>query len=249
LIKLHEVARLETGPGPSAYRHFEGERATTVEADVDTDATTSLAVNEAVTAHLRDLENRFPGMRISVGGEAKESRESITNILTTFVIAFIGIYFLLILLFNSFTQPFLVLIAVPFGFVGVIVALALHGEPLGFLALIGAVGLGGVVVNDSLVLVNHLNDLRKQFPDMPMRELVATGTTNRLRAILLTTLTTVVGLLPLAYGIGGSDLYMSPMALALGYGLLFATPTTLILVPCLYMIFYDLGRAFGREKT
>jgi multidrug efflux pump subunit AcrB len=248
LINLRQVASLETGPGPSAYRHFEGQRTTTVEADVNTDVTTSLEVNAAVMAYFRDLEKRFPGMRISVGGEAEESRESITNIFTTFVIAFIGIYFLLILLFNSFTQPFLVLIAVPFGFVGVIVALVIHGEPLGFLALIGAVGLAGVVVNDSLVLVNHLNDLRKQFPDMPIRELVATGATNRLRAILLTTLTTVVGLLPLAYGIGGSDIYMAPMALALGYGLLFATPTTLILVPCLYMIFYDLGRVFRREN-
>ncbi len=160
-----------------------------------------------------------------------------------------GIYFLLILLFNSFTQPILVLIAIPFGFVGVILALAIHNEPLSFLAMIGSVGLVGVVVNDSLVLVNHLNELRKQFPDMERRKLVAMGGTNRLRAIVLTTLTTVAGLLPLAYGWGGTSLYMSPMALTLGYGLLFATPVTLMLVPCLYMMFWDLERVFKRKKA
>ena len=247
LIRLRQVAQLKTGPGPSAYRHYDGERTTTVEADVDTDVTTSLEVTNAVLAQFSDFEERYPGLRLHVGGEAEETRESIVNLVTTFLIAFIGIYFLLILLFNSFSQPFLVMIAIPFGFVGVILALAIHGESLGFLSMIGAVGLMGVVVNDSLVMVSHLNELRKQNPDEDMRKLVARGATNRLRAIILTTLTTVVGLLPLAYGLGGTSLYMSPMALTLGYGLLFATPITLILVPCLYMIFYDIGRVFRRK--
>ncbi len=249
LIKLREVARLKTGPGPSAYRHFDGERSTTVGADVDTDITTSLEVTTAVIAQFADIEERYPELRLQIGGEAEESSKAITNLITTFLIAFIGIYFLLVLLFNSFTQPFLVMIAIPFGFVGVILALAIHGEQLGFFALIGAIGLMGVVVNDSLVLVSHLNEQRKLFPDMPMRELVAMGASNRLRAIVLTTLTTVAGLLPLAYGLGGKSLFMSPMALTLGYGLLFATPITLILVPCLYMIFYDIGRIFNRKQS
>jgi len=249
LIKLKEVARLKIGPGPSTYRHFDGERVTTVEADVDTDIITSLEVNQMVLGHFSDYEDRFSGVRLRVGGEAEESRESIANIMTTFTIAVVGIYFLLILLFNSFTQPLLVLIAIPFGFVGVILALALHKEPLSFLAMIGSVGLVGVVVNDSLVLVNHLNELRKQFPDMDRRKLVAMGGSNRLRAIVLTTLTTVAGLLPLAYGWGGTSLYMAPMALTLGYGLLFATPVTLVLVPCLYMMFWDVERLFKRKKA
>jgi len=246
LIKLREVAELEVGPGPSTYRHLDGERVTTVEADVNTDVTTSLEVTAGLLASFSGAEEKYPDVRLSIGGEAEESRESITNIIGAFAIAVIGIYFLLVLLFNSFTQPFLVLIAVPFGFVGVIIGLALHSEPLSFLAMIGAVGLAGVVVNDSLVLVNHLNDLRKTFPDKPLRELVAMGATNRLRAIILTTITTVAGLLPLAYGIGGTNLYMSPMALSLGYGLLLATPITLVLLPCLYLILNDLGRLFGR---
>jgi multidrug efflux pump subunit AcrB len=248
LIKLRDVAGLRQGPGPSAYRHFGGERATTIEADVDTDVITSLEVNQMVLSRFADFEKRYPTLRLRIGGEAEESGESISSIVTAFLIAFIGIYFLLVLLFNSFAQPILVIIAIPFGFVGVILALALHGEPLSFLALIGAVGLMGVVVNDSLVLVNHLNELRKQFPDMEKRALVALGGANRLRAIVLTTLTTVAGLLPLAYGLGGTSLYMSPMALTLGYGLLFATPITLILVPSLYLIFWDFEKLFRREK-
>jgi multidrug efflux pump subunit AcrB len=247
LIPLADVARLKTGPGPNALYHYDGERTTTVEADVDPEVITSI---EAVNLVLRqiDLEKQWSGMKIIVGGEAEESMKSIYSLLITFVIAFVGIYFLLVLLFNSFSQPFLVMIAVPFGLVGVIVALALHHEPISFLAMIGTIGLAGVVVNDSLVLVNHINELKTRKPDEPVLMILAEGTSNRLRAIILTTITTVAGLLPLAYGIGGSALYMAPMALALGYGLLFATPLTLVLVPCLYAVGHDIRTLFSRSK-
>ncbi len=186
-------------------------------------------------------------MRIIAGGEAQETEESMGGLFKTFVIAVVGIYFLLVLLFNSFTQPFLVMVAIPFGIAGVIIAFALHGTPLGFIGMLGVVGLAGVVVNDSLVLVDHINQLRQERPEEGVFELIVEGASNRLRPVLLTTLTTLAGLLPLAYGIGGSDPYMAPMALALGYGLLFATPLTLVLVPCLYMIFHDIGRRVKRE--
>ena len=108
------------------------------------------------------------------------------GLMTTFSIAFIGIYFLLVLLFNSFTQPFMVLFSVPFGLVGVIVAFAWHGEHLSFMGVMGIIGLIGVVVNDSLVLVDHLNELRREKPGQDMRTLVGEGTSDRLRAIILT---------------------------------------------------------------
>jgi multidrug efflux pump subunit AcrB len=131
----------------------------------------------------------------------------------------------------------------------VIVGFSLHHEALGFLGMIGVIGLAGVVVNDSLVLVAHVNELQKRYPDRALRQIVAEGTSNRLRAVLLTTVSTVAGLLPLAYGIGGTDPYMGPMALALGWGLLFATPLTLLLVPCLYMIGEDLQRILPRRAA
>jgi multidrug efflux pump subunit AcrB len=108
--------------------------------------------------------------------------------------------------------------------------------------------MAGVVVNDSLVLVDHLNQLTRRGSASNMKALVASGTADRLRPVLLTTLTTVAGLLPLAYGIGGEDTSMGPMAFALGYGLLFATPITLVLLPSLYMIGYDLKGLFGKAK-
>jgi multidrug efflux pump subunit AcrB len=248
LIKLREVARLETTPGPNALYHFDGERTATVEADVDQDIITPLGATTLMMTHFSDAEDRWPGIRLGVGGEAEESQSSIVELMTAFAIALVGIYFLLVLLFNSYTQPFLVLVSVPFGIIGVIIAFGLHGESLSFLGVMGVIGMIGVVVNDSLVLVNHLNNLRKWNPDWSIRKLVSEGTSHRLRAILLTTLTTVAGLLPLAYGLGGTDLYMQPMALALGYGILFATPLTLVLVPSLYMIGADIGGLFRRKK-
>jgi multidrug efflux pump subunit AcrB len=112
----------------------------------------------------------------------------------------------------------------------------------------GIVGLCGVVVNDSLVLVNHLNRLKKQGGFDSVKQLVSSGTADRLRPIVMTTFSTVVALLPLAYGLGGTALFMAPMALALGWGLIFATPLTLILLPCLYVIGDDITRIFRRNQ-
>ena len=247
LIPLGEVASLEIGPGQSDYRHFDGERTVTIEADLNQEITTPLEVTDQVLAHF-DIDTDWPGLQLGLGGEIFETEESMAGLFQTLIAALVGIYFLLVLLFNSLAQPFLVMAAIPFGITGVIIAFGFHGEPLSFMGIMGIIGLSGVVVNDSLVLVNHLNEKRTNNPDVPIRELVAEGTATRLRAIVMTTLTTVVALLPLAYGIGGSALFMAPMALALGWGLLFATPLTLLLVPCLYMIGQDISTIFKRKK-
>ncbi|MCK4234065.1 efflux RND transporter permease subunit [candidate division WOR-3 bacterium] len=245
LIPLKEVARLEIGPGPADFRHYKGERTVTIEADVDQSIITSLEVTNMVFDHF-DLDRDYPGTRFILGGEVMETEESMANLMKTFVIAAIAIYFVLVLLFNSFSQPFLVMIAIPFGIVGVIIVFALHGEPMSFVGMLGVIGLAGVVVNDSLVLVSHINRLRLKNPNGNVLNVVAQGTANRMRAVILTTFTTVAGLIPLAYGLGGTDPFMAPAALALGYGLLFATPLTLVLVPCLYVIRLDIGRTSGR---
>ena len=247
LIRLSDVARLETGPGPNAFRHFDGERTTTITADVDTDLITSLDATGSVLAHFLDLDKQWDGLKIRAGGEAQETQKSIISLFLTFTIAIIGIYFILTLQFDSFAQPFLVMISIPFAAVGVIFALAIHREALSFSAMMGMIGLAGVVVNDAIVLVSHVNDLRKQRPEESVQELVAEGASDRLRAITLTTLTTVAGVLPLAYGLGGTNLFMAPMGLTLGYGLLFATPLTLVLVPCLYVIGNDIRKIFHRH--
>ena len=248
LVKLKAVTSFSTSPGPTDYHHYDGERTITITADLVPDTMTSLEVTEMVKNHF-DLNQNWQGMRFVVGGEAQETEESMRSLFTTFALAAVGIYFLLVLLFNSFTQPFLVMVASPFGILGVIITFALHGEPFGFVGMLGVIGLAGVVVNDALVMVNHINKLKEQRPSERVFDIVVEGASNRLRVVILTTLTTIAGLMPLAYGFGGTDPYMAPMALALGYGLLFATPLTLILVPCLYMIFQDIGRRVKRERN
>lgn len=248
LTPLNQLAYFETTEGPANISHYKGDRSIAVSGDIDKDITTPLKVSQAVQEHF-DIERDYPGMRLDVGGEAHESEKSLKELLAIFGIAIIGVYFLLILLFNSLWQPILVMMAVPFGIIGVIIGFAVHDQALGFLAMTGIVGLTGVVVNDSLVLVNHVNELHQRDPSKSLREIVTQGATDRLRAILLTTISTVVGLMPLAYGVGGADPFMSPMALALAWGLLFSTPLTLALLPCLYLIGNDIGNLFRKEKV
>jgi multidrug efflux pump subunit AcrB len=248
LIRLGEVARIQAGPGLNAYRHFDGDRTTTITGDVDTSVTTSLAATTSVLAAFGDLRDKWPGMSIVAGGEAEETQASIVSLFSTFIIAIVGIYFLLVLQFKSFTQPFLVMFTIPFGAIGVIFALTAHNENISFAGMMGMIGLAGVVVNDAIVLLTHVNELRKQRPEADLRQLVAEGASDRLRAITLTTTTTVAGVLPIAYGLGGTNLFMAPMALTLGYGLIFATTLTLILVPCMYMIGDDMRRLLRKKK-
>ncbi len=240
LTPLRHVAKFVSAPGPAVFTHYKGDRSITITGDINKDVTTALKVSRAVQAAF-DVERDYPGMSLVIGGEAEESQQSVNELMVIMGIAVVGIYLLLVLLFNSVFQPLMVMTAIPFGLVGVIIGFNIHDESLGFLAMIGIVGLAGVVVNDSLVLVAHINELRKKHPDMNLREIVAQGTANRLRAVVLTTVSTVAGLMPLAYGIGGADPYMGPMALALAWGLLFATPLTLLLIPCLYLVGQDIS--------
>jgi multidrug efflux pump subunit AcrB len=249
-IRLEEVAEFSIDAGPSNVYHFDNERAITVTADVAKELTTPLLVTGKATEGI-DLDRDWPGMRLVVGGEAEESAESMGSLVVAFIAAAVGIYLLLLLLFDSTTQPIMVMIAIPFGLVGVIVAFAMHQQAFGFLAMLGVVGLTGIVVNDSLILVNLVNRLKDTRPDISAHERIVDSTKTRLRPIVLTSITTVAGLLPMAYGLGGSDPFSAPMALAMGYGILFATPITLILIPCLLAVTEDLhafvNRLFGRQ--
>ena len=254
MIKLSEVAKLVYGSGTTMINHYENERSITVTADIKKinakAVTTPGKVTEDIVKNF-DLMKDYPGIRLKVGGEAEESENAWKDLMITFSIAILAIYFLLVLLFNSLAQPLMVMIAIPFGVVGIIIAFAVHNAQLGFLGMIGLIGMAGVVVNDSLVMVDHLNMLTKgnNLNAEEYRRTIAKGASNRLRSIILTTVTTVFGMIPLVYGIGGENVFMQPMALALGYGLLFATPVTLMLVPSLYMIGYDIKNLFRKKKV
>jgi multidrug efflux pump subunit AcrB len=247
LIPLRQVARFTEGPGPANLYHYEGERTITVSGDVVVGVLTALQVVELVNERF-NIDRDWPGLRLVIGGEAEKTQEMVTSLLIAFSMAAVGVYFVLILLFNSLTRPILVMLAIPFGLVGVIVTFALHSEPMGFMAMLGVIGLSGVVVNDSLLLVNFVLHLQSTRPDTAFLRHVAEGSATRLRPILVTSISTVAGLLPLAYGLGGADQFGSTMALAMGYGILFATPLTLILLPCFLMIHNDIGRVGGRIR-
>ena len=234
-VKLQEVADFHVDAGPSNFYHYDNERTITVSANIDKEKTTSLLATAAVLDAI-DIQSDWPGMRIITGGEAEETQKSMGSLVIAFAVAAVGIYLVLLLLFNSLTQPLVVMFAVPFGLIGVIFAFAVHGEAIGFLAMLGVIGLVGIVVNDSLILVSLVNRIRETEPDVSAKTAIVNATKLRLRPILLTSLTTVAGLLPMAYGIGGSDPFSAPMALAMGYGILFATPLTLILIPCLLLV-------------
>ena len=192
----------------------------------------------------------YPQVSIITAGGAQESIDSLQDFLRAFVVAIIGIFLLLAILFNSYSQPMLVLAAVPFSLIGVIWAFYFHGEPLSFFALTGSLALMGVIVNDSLVMVSHLNYIRDKSAQLEEKKVwIARGSRDRLRAVVLTTLTNMAGVLPLAYGIGGTDVFLQPMVLALGYGLIFGTFLTLILLPCMYLMNYDFINMLGRIRA
>ena len=238
-VNLRDIADFPVEPGPSNSYHYDNERAITVTANIEKGVTTPVIATERVIDQI-DIDRDWPGMRIGAGGEAEETQKSMGSLVVAFLAAAVGIYLVLLLLINTLMQPLIVMLAVPFGLIGVIFAFAVHGHSIGFLAMLGVIGLTGIVVNDSSILVNLANRLFADGKHDPAGSVIVEAPRYRLRPILLTSITTVVGLLPMAYGVGGSDPFSAPMALAMGYGILFATPLTLVLLPCLLLIGKDL---------
>ena len=236
LIPLSRIVVQENTKSVTVLSHVDGKRLITVTANVDEEVLTPRAAVAKVREKATELPKIRPGYKVHYGGESEGTEESLDSLMEAFTVAVLLIFIILASLFRSLLQPLVVLAAVPFSLIGVILAFLAHGEPLSFLALMGIIGLAGVVVNDSIVLVDFANKLREAHPDMPLKEVVLKASGLRLRAILLTTITTVFGLLPTAYGLGGYDPFLIPMTLSFAWGLLFATTLTLGLVPMLYYL-------------
>lgn len=248
-VPLKQFSSIQYIDGEPDFNHFDGQRSVLVSGSVDDQVTTSQAVIKQVLKQL-NAAVLYPDVRILNEGGAKETQKSMKSLLKAFIMAVFAIFLLLVLLFNSYTQPLLVLSAIPFSAIGVIWAFFLHAQALSFFAMLGGLALIGVIVNDSLVMVSHLNYLKQKLSTTtPVFEWVVRGAKERLRAVVLTTLTTLAGVIPLAYGIGGSDFLLQPIALSLGYGLLFGTLMTLVLLPCLYLMNYEFVNWIERKKT
>jgi len=184
---------------------------------------------------------------LNFDGEVADTRESRNDLRNAVVMVVFLIFAILVILFNSITRPLMIMLAIPFGMVGVILAFWLHGQTLfGFFAAIGALGMAGVVINDAIIMLTKLD----QEYDNPMNEIntrnekIARIAQTRLKAVILTTLTTVVGVLPTAYGIAGYDSMLAEMMLAMAWGLLFGSIITLLLIPCMYSFIQDMQQRF-----
>ena len=232
LVRLRDVANVEMARGHRAYRHFDAKRTVGVTANVDEALATSLSVNQRLQAAFADVEVRHPGVEVSYGGEFEETQQELAAVFGIFPVAFLAIYMILAALFRSYLQPLVVTAAIPFGFAGIVLGVGLMGYQVSFILLYATIGLTGVVVNDSLVMVDFINRARRG--GMPLLDAVRQSGTRRFRPILLTTLTTVVALLPMALGLQGSSKTYGPFAASVAFGLIVAMVGTLFAAPLVY---------------
>ena len=247
LINLKDVATFKKQRNPESYKHLDGKRTLRVTALVDEKKMTSMKANSLVRKEFKNIENEHLGYTVIYGGEEKDTQESFSNLFKAFGLAVLLIFLILATKFNSLVQPVIIMLAMIFGVFGALFALVTHNMAFSFMSFLGIVGLIGVVVNDSIVLVDFINKLRIQGKTR-IESIIEAGKL-RLRPVILTTITTVVGLAPVAYGIGGLDPFVQPAALTLSWGLLFATVLTLIFIPCVYAVVDDITLRLAHHAT
>lgn len=241
-VPFDEVAEVQTGNGYASIDRAQRRRVVKVSADVDETVGNANEIRkDLMNRFLPRLQQDHPGLRFTLEGEGKEQTESMADVMKGFIIALFCIYTLLAVPFKSFTQPFIVMTAIPFGIVGAVLGHLIMGLNLSILSVFGIVGLSGVVVNDSLVLVDAANRFRREGANA--HDAVARAGALRFRAIILTSLTTFGGLAPMIMEKSLQAQFLIPMAVSLGFGVLFATGITLVLIPCGYLMLEDLHRA------
>ena len=214
-------------------------------ADVDERQITGFAANRLLEKAFAALRPQYPGYDLTFGGEEEQTQKSFATFMKSFGVTLLLDFLILAVLFNSSLQPFVVLgLTIPTGIIGVVYALLLHGEALSFMAVLGMVAMVGVVINNAIVLVSFINQQRAAGVDLETACLEA-GVT-RLRPIWASSITTLAGLLPTAYGWGGAEPFVQPMARAMAWGLAFAMPFTLFLIPMGIVLIEDSKRSMVR---
>ena len=243
-----QVAQVKVQQGYAAIQRGQRRRIVKVMADVDQSITNANELRQDLEKrYLPELSALYPGLQYSMEGEGKEQKESLEDVYKGFAVALFCIYALLAIPFKSFTQPFIIMVAIPFAFVGAVAGHLMMGLNLSLLSLFGMVGLTGVVVNDSLVLIHATNRIRRR--GNSAGDAITQGAKIRFRAIILTSLTTFAGLTPLLLEKSLQAKFLIPMAVSLGFGVLFATGVTLVLIPCGYMILEDFHNIFKTLRS
>ena len=242
IVPLKDVADIVEEKGYADVRRFGGERAISVYASVDRAKTTPVKVNQALISAFANVESLYPGYQLDFRGLFDQVMESFSELWKLFIVGLLLIYVVLGAQFKSFIQPIIIMFAVPFGMIGAMVGLLLSNATLSIVAMFGIVALAGIVVNDSIVLIDFINKYREDGYNKWYA--ILKGGSVRLRPIILTSLTTIIGLIPMAIGLGGKSPIWMPMANTIIFGLSVATLMTLFVMPALYAITADLRRIF-----
>lgn len=243
LIGLGSIAQFNLQQGSPQVKRYDFRRAKTVLANIDPNIINSPKANSIVAKEFEGLSKEFKEVTIVFGGEQEDTNESFASLLQALILSLVGIFALMVLVFGSFSSPFIILTTIPLGLVGVSAAFFVQQKDLSFMAFIGIIGVGGVIVNAGIILISFIEQM-KQESKRSLAEILVASTALRLRSVLVTTITTAVGLVPTAYGIGGTDYFIIPMALAILWGLAGGTILTLYWIPPAYAIVASL-----KDKT
>ncbi len=244
-VPFSSVAEATMGRGFTTIKRVQRKRALNVLADVNKETADVEAIKADVLAFANSLTARYPSIKISMEGEAREQADSFGSLKTGLFYVLLVVYTLLAIPFRSYLQPLMVMVVIPFGVVGGILGHLIMGMNLSVMSYMGMLALVGVVVNDSLVLVDYVNRRRRE--GLPVFDSVRIAGVARFRAVILTSLTTFFGLMPLIFEKSTQAQFLIPMAVSLGFGILFATLVTLILIPVNYLVLEDLRNLFRRK--
>jgi multidrug efflux pump subunit AcrB len=248
LIPISSFASFEIKEGTPEIKRYDFKRAKTLTGDVDVNIITSFEANAILMQKYQELKDKYPGVSLVFGGAQESTNESMESLFSALKLSLIGIFALLVFLFKSYLRPVIIMTTIPLGLLGFSVAFFLHGRPISFLALIGIIGLGGIIVNSGIVLISFIDEMRAE-GKMGLNEILVKASSLRLKAVLVTSLTTISGLLPTAYGIGGNDPLLIPMTLAMAWGLTSGTVLTLIWVPASYAILEDFTNKIKKSSA
>ena len=242
-VPLVEAVTLKRGRADTSIERRNGRRVVTVSADVRPRSQAAQVTEVLNSDTIPALSARYPGLSFSYEGRMADRTESIQSLIRGLLIALIIIYAMLAIPLNSYIQPLIIMLAIPFGLVGAVIGHLIMGYSLSVLSLFGIVALSGVVVNDSLVLIDFANRRRKK--GSIAVEAIQDAAIQRFRPIMLTTLTTFGGLAPMIFETSRQARFLIPMAISLGYGIVFATVITLVIVPSVYLIINDVRKLFA----
>ena len=243
LVPLHSVVKFDDTRAVANITRRDGRRTISVTANVNPRNQAQQVQNATVQDLMPRLMNDYPGLSYSFAGRQQDFAEAMGGLGKGFLVALLLIYVLLAIPFKSYLQPFIVMLAIPFGIFGAIIGHLIMGYSMSIVSMMGIIALAGVVVNDSLVMVDYANKQVRE--GMSPYEAICSSGARRFRPIMLTTISTFGGLAPMIFETSRQAKFMIPMALSLGYGILFSTVITLLLVPCLYLMIDDVRRMIG----